>query len=149
MENWVIGKIPLEREDSEVTIRITSLLIPTPDYIGNLRHSIIPCLPASPERLAMAGRCGREAQVSIKSLYPFFVWQELPFSGSDYTEFGLVCQTKINLMMLWGQIHVWKCGMSAVRARMVWQWIRSLTLPENRKMAEIWVRLSHKPIAFF
>ena len=47
MENWVIGKIPLEREDSEVTIRITSLLIPTFHY----------------------SMCGREAQVPIKSLY--------------------------------------------------------------------------------
>jgi len=31
---------------------------------------------------------------------------KLPFSDSDYTEFGLVCKATINLMMLWGQIHV-------------------------------------------
>jgi len=32
IEKWVIGKIPLGREASEVTIRITSLSIPTFQY---------------------------------------------------------------------------------------------------------------------
>jgi len=31
-------------------------------------HSIIPCPPASPERLAMAGRCEAEAQASKKTI---------------------------------------------------------------------------------
>ncbi len=40
MENWVIGKIPLEREDKEVTIT-NNFLINT--NIPIFHHSIIPC----------------------------------------------------------------------------------------------------------
>jgi hypothetical protein len=33
--------------------------------------------------------------------------------------FVIVCQATINPMMLWGQIHVLKCGLSVGGARMV------------------------------
>jgi len=71
------------------------------------------------------------------------------FSGRSIGEIDLVCQAKFNLMMLWGQLTGWHWGLGPGRARMPRRWPEGLTLPEGRKIEEIWVKLSLEPISFF